>query len=113
MAARRRLFIRATSLGGHTVLIEHRASIEGPNTRTPQNLLRLSIGLEHTDDLIADLSRRCSTILLREELAACGSAEAVDDQQRNHEEPASRPCRAYQAEKSSSPPSEVSGPRRK
>jgi cystathionine gamma-synthase len=57
VAARCRLFIRATSLGGAHSLIEHRASIEGPDTRTPQNLLRVSIGLEHTDDLIADLDQ--------------------------------------------------------
>ena len=57
MAARCRLFIRATSLGGAHSLIEHRASVEGPQTRTPQNLLRLSIGLEHSDDLIADLDQ--------------------------------------------------------
>src|ERR1035438_5894065 len=50
-----RLFIRATSLGGAHSLIEHRASVEGPATRTPQNLLRLSIGLEHPDDLTEDL----------------------------------------------------------
>ncbi|HUI82185.1 MAG TPA: aminotransferase class I/II-fold pyridoxal phosphate-dependent enzyme [Bryobacteraceae bacterium] len=56
-AARCRLFIRATSLGGPHSFIEHRASIEGPRTRTPQNLLRLSIGLEHPDDLIADLEQ--------------------------------------------------------
>jgi len=56
VAARCRLFIRATSLGGAHSLIEHRASVEGPQTRTPQNLLRLSIGLEHPDDLIADLN---------------------------------------------------------
>jgi cystathionine gamma-synthase len=56
-AARLRLFTRATSLGGIESLIEHRASIEGPTTRTPQNLLRLSIGLEHADDLIADLAQ--------------------------------------------------------
>ena len=62
VAARCKLFIRATSLGGAHSLIEHRASIEGPNTRTPQNLLRLSIGLEHTDDLIADLEQALSTI---------------------------------------------------
>ena len=55
VAARCRLFIRATSLGGAHSLIEHRASVEGPQTRTPQNLLRLSIGLEHADDLISDL----------------------------------------------------------
>jgi cystathionine gamma-synthase len=57
VAARCALFIRATSLGGAHSLIEHRASIEGPQTRTPQNLLRLSVGLEHADDLIADLEQ--------------------------------------------------------
>ena len=51
------LFSQATSLGGVESLIEHRASIEGPNTTTPQNLIRLSIGLEHSDDLIADLEQ--------------------------------------------------------
>jgi cystathionine gamma-synthase len=56
-AARLRLFTRATSLGGVESLVEHRASIEGPATRTPQNLLRLSIGLEHSDDLVADLAQ--------------------------------------------------------
>ena len=49
------LFTRATSLGGVESLIEHRASIEGPDSLTPQNLLRVSVGLEHSDDLIADL----------------------------------------------------------
>jgi cystathionine gamma-synthase len=62
VAARCRLFIRATSLGGAHSLIEHRASVEGPDTRTPRNLLRLSIGLEHADDLIADLDQALSTI---------------------------------------------------
>ena len=57
VAARCKLFIRATSLGGAHSLIEHRASVEGPKTRTPQSLLRLSIGLEHPDDLIADLDQ--------------------------------------------------------
>ncbi|RMF94109.1 MAG: aminotransferase class V-fold PLP-dependent enzyme [Nitrospinota bacterium] len=57
VAAKVRLFIRATSLGGPESLIEHRASIEGPGTRTPENLLRLSIGLEHPDDLIEDLAQ--------------------------------------------------------
>jgi cystathionine gamma-synthase len=57
LAARVRVFTRATSLGGVESLIEHRASIEGPQTRTPRNLLRLSIGLEHPDDLIADLEQ--------------------------------------------------------
>ena len=62
VAARCRLFIRATSLGGAHSLIEHRASVEGPATRTPENLLRLSIGLEHADDLIADLDQALATI---------------------------------------------------
>ena len=57
VAARCRLFIRATSLGGAHSLIEHRASVEGPQSRTPQNLLRLSVGLEHADDLIGDLEQ--------------------------------------------------------
>lgn len=51
------LFTRATSLGGVESLIEHRASIEGPTSQTPDNLLRVSIGLEHSADLIADLDR--------------------------------------------------------
>jgi cystathionine gamma-synthase len=50
-----KLFTRATSLGGTESLIEHRASIEGPKTQTPDNLLRASIGLEHVDDLLEDL----------------------------------------------------------
>jgi cystathionine gamma-synthase len=62
VAAQCKLFIRATSLGGAHSLIEHRASIEGPATRTPWNLLRLSIGLEHADDLIADLDQALSII---------------------------------------------------
>jgi cystathionine gamma-synthase len=57
VAAAVRVFRRATSLGGVESLIEHRASIEGPGSRTPDNLLRLSIGLEHPDDLIEDLSQ--------------------------------------------------------
>ena len=52
-----RLFTRATRLGGPHSLIEHRASIEGPGTKTPQNLLHTSIGLENSDDLIADLQQ--------------------------------------------------------
>ena len=60
VAARTALFTRATSLGGVESLIEHRASIEGPETLTPPGLLRLSIGLEHADDLIADLDQALS-----------------------------------------------------
>lgn len=48
---------RATSLGGVESLIEHRASIEGPCTPAPSNLLRLSVGIEDTGDLIADLEQ--------------------------------------------------------
>ena len=57
VAARTRLFTRATSLGSVESLIEHRASIEGPNSSTPRNLLRLSIGIEEPADLIADLAQ--------------------------------------------------------
>jgi cystathionine gamma-synthase len=57
VAGRVRLFTRAASLGGSHSLIEHRASIEGPGTKTPQNLLRASIGLGNSDDLIADLQQ--------------------------------------------------------
>jgi cystathionine gamma-synthase len=55
VAARLRLFVRATSLGGPESLVEHRASIEGAKTRAAEGLLRMSIGLEHPDDLIDDL----------------------------------------------------------
>jgi cystathionine gamma-synthase len=57
VAAKVQVFTRATSMGGVESLIEHRASVEGPNSTTPPNLLRLSIGLEHADDLIFDLKR--------------------------------------------------------
>eukprot|EP00944_MAST-04C_sp_MAST-4C-sp1_P006719 g6719.t1 len=49
------VFKRATSLGGTESLIEHRRSVEPPNSPTPSDLLRLSIGLENVDDLIGDL----------------------------------------------------------
>jgi cystathionine gamma-synthase len=57
VAARLRLFTRATSLGGPESLIEHRASVEGPATQAPEGLLRVSVGLEHPDDLVADLAQ--------------------------------------------------------
>jgi len=56
-AAKVRLWKRATSLGGTESLIEHRASVEGPGTPAPADLLRLSVGLEQVDDLIADLEQ--------------------------------------------------------
>jgi len=52
-----KIFTRATSLGGVESLVEHRASIEGPVTTSPEGLLRLSIGLENADDLIDDLNQ--------------------------------------------------------
>lgn len=57
LAQRTRFFTRATSLGSVESLVEHRASIEGPDSSTPQNLLRLSIGIEDTEDLIDDLTQ--------------------------------------------------------
>ena len=56
LAANVEIFTRATSLGGVESLIEHRASMEGPESKTPQSLLRVSVGLENADDLIDDLS---------------------------------------------------------
>ena len=54
LAARLKLVTRATSLGGPETLIEHRASVEGAQSMAPENLLRISVGLEHPDDLIDD-----------------------------------------------------------
>ncbi len=55
-AARTQIWKRATSLGGVESLVEHRASMEGANTPVPDDLLRLSVGLESRDDLLADLT---------------------------------------------------------
>jgi cystathionine gamma-synthase len=55
VVSRVKLFVSATSLGGVESLVEHRASAEGSASRTPEDLLRLSVGLEHPDDLIEDL----------------------------------------------------------
>jgi cystathionine gamma-synthase len=57
VAGRTELFLRATSLGGTESLIEHRASVEGQGSLAPKNLLRVSIGLESPEDLLADLER--------------------------------------------------------
>lgn len=57
VAAKTGLWKRATSLGGTESLIEHRASVEGAGTPAPADLLRLSVGIENTDDLIADLEQ--------------------------------------------------------
>ncbi|MDO6521834.1 PLP-dependent aspartate aminotransferase family protein [Shimia thalassica] len=56
VAGRLNLFHRATSLGGVESLVEHRYTIE-PHTGIPENLLRISIGIEDADDLIADLAQ--------------------------------------------------------
>jgi cystathionine gamma-synthase len=56
-AARVELWKRATSLGGVESLIEHRASVEGPTSPCPTDLLRLSAGLEDAEDLFGDLDR--------------------------------------------------------
>lgn len=62
VAARVRLIMRATSFGGTETVIEHRRSIEGAGSTTPDNLLRLSVGLEHPDDVIEDLGRALAGI---------------------------------------------------
>jgi cystathionine gamma-synthase len=59
-ASKLQLFTNATSLGGCESLVEHRASVEGPAPVSPQDLLRLSVGLEHADDLVADLGQALS-----------------------------------------------------
>lgn len=57
-----RLFQRATSLGGTESLVEHRRTVEGTASEVPGNLLRLSIGIEHVNDLIADLDHALSML---------------------------------------------------
>jgi cystathionine gamma-synthase len=57
VAAHTAIWKRATSLGGTESLVEHRASVEGAGTPAPPDLLRLSVGLEHAEDLIADLEQ--------------------------------------------------------
>ena len=54
IANKLRLFTQATSLGGVESLVEHRKSVEGAESQTPENLLRLSLGIEHIEDLIDD-----------------------------------------------------------
>lgn len=58
---RLQLLIRATSLGGVETLIEHRHSVEPPETGVPVNLLRLAVGIEDADDLIQDLDQALGT----------------------------------------------------
>ncbi|KJS27358.1 MAG: cystathionine gamma-synthase [Hyphomonadaceae bacterium BRH_c29] len=62
VAAQLKLVTRATSLGGTHSLIEHRASVEGPGSMAPAGLLRLSVGLEHPEDIISDLKNALSVL---------------------------------------------------
>jgi cystathionine gamma-synthase len=62
LAASLRVFVPATSLGGVESLAEHRRSVEGPDSIVPGNLIRLSIGIESADDLIADLEQALSAV---------------------------------------------------
>ena len=57
IAGKLKLFTYATSLGGTESLIENRASVEGPATRAPENLLRVAVGLEHVEDLKEDFDQ--------------------------------------------------------
>lgn len=75
-AANTRLWRSATSLGGVESLIEHRASMEGPGTGCPDDLLRLSVGIEDIDDLFADLDRALRAIPLHGPDAATREADA-------------------------------------
>ncbi len=79
-AARVQVFKRATSLGGVESLIEHRASIEGPSTPAPADLLRLSVGLENPDDLIADLEQA----LEHATAAISGRGQVAEAQETGH-----------------------------
>jgi cystathionine gamma-synthase len=62
VAAALKLVTRATSLGGPETLIEHRASVEGPRSNAPENLLRVSIGLENPADILADFVQALDTL---------------------------------------------------
>jgi len=57
-----KVFLRATSLGGVESLVEHRATVEGPQTLAPANLLRISIGLEAPQDLYEDLDQALRSV---------------------------------------------------
>ena len=62
MAGALRIFTNATSLGGCESLVEHRASVEGANPVSPQDLLRVSVGLENVDDLLGDLTQALASL---------------------------------------------------
>lgn len=60
IANKLKIFTTATSLGGVESLVEHRKSVEGVNSKTPENLLRISVGLENVNDLIEDWNQALS-----------------------------------------------------
>jgi cystathionine gamma-synthase len=57
-----KVIVPATSLGGVETLAEHRKTVEGPASPVPDNLVRISTGIEHADDLIADIEQALTTI---------------------------------------------------
>ena len=57
-----RLFRNTTSLGGVESLVEHRAPVEGPGTTVPDDLIRLSLGIEDADDLVSDLEQAVASV---------------------------------------------------
>ncbi len=62
LCTRLKVIVPATSLGGVESLAEHRKAVEGPTSPVPDNLVRLSIGIEHADDLIADLEQALAAL---------------------------------------------------
>jgi cystathionine gamma-synthase len=77
VAAAVRILKRATSLGGVESLIEARRSVEGPSSSVPADLLRLSIGLEAPEDLIADLESALGAIPRPATVGSSPTVEAV------------------------------------
>ena len=75
-ATRLKIILPATSLGGVESLVEHRKTIEGPHSAVPENLLRLSIGIEQVDELIADLEQALARDLARPSHPGAGVTEA-------------------------------------
>jgi cystathionine gamma-synthase len=62
LCTRLKVIVPATSLGGVESLAEHRKTVEGPTSPVPDNLVRLSVGIEHADDLIADLEQALASV---------------------------------------------------
>ncbi len=62
LCTRLKVIVPATSLGGVESLAEHRKTVEGPSSPVPDNLVRFSIGIEHVDDLIADITQALNGI---------------------------------------------------